>query len=196
MTVRFDRSAGRVRSVSGSEETAILVDDKVVAKTETTLRMHFRSSEMLSAAEQEKLQRICAALHAEPAVALSAVAPTAEREASIQRNELGDATLESLLAELANLEAKNDPNAADTSLYLKLKALAYLQPETCRPLGKVLSAAKTESRTIQLLTGVLSSVGHADAQTALQTAIRVRSDDEATLAMLVSALAMVETPTV
>jgi len=44
---------------------------------------------------------------------------------------------------LARLEAQADPDAGDTRLYLKLKALVYLRPETCVPLAKVRSRAKT-----------------------------------------------------
>jgi len=58
----------------------------------------------------------------------------------------------------------------------------------------ILSTATTQSRAVRLLADALSSIGHAEAQIALQTAIRARSNDEAALAMLVQALAMVETP--
>ncbi len=126
---------------------------------------------------------------------MSAPTPTADRDTTIHRNELGDATLESLLAELARIEASADENAVQTPVYLKLKALIYLQPETCPRLAKELSAAKSESRIMQILTGALASIGNAQAQSALALAIRSRPNDEPALAMLVAALAMVDTPT-
>ena len=94
----------------------------------------------------------------EPIIASSydARRPTAQREANINRTELGEATLESLLDEMARQEAKADPNESDTRLYLQLKALVSLHPETSLPLAKMLGAAKMESRTLQLLAGVFS----------------------------------------
>jgi hypothetical protein len=173
----------------------MVVDDKVVARAENTVRMNLQRSEMLSSAELQKLRRLCALLAEEPAVALSAPTPRGGREESIHRNELGEDTPESLLAELKRLDAKGDPEAPETRLYLKLKALIYLQPQVCSALAKLLSTATLESRTLPILTEAFSSIGHAEAQRALQTAIKARAGDEPALATLVSALAMVETPT-
>jgi hypothetical protein len=195
LTVRFDLVNGRVESVAGTEATTIFVDGKVVARAETTMRMQFKAIETISKGELEKVARVSKSLRAEQAIALSAPAPTAGREASIHRSELGDATVDGLLAELAQLDAKADPEASDTALYLKLKALVYLHPEACPRLAKELSAAKLESKTMVLITDALASIGHAQAQIALQTAIVARAPDEPALAMLVAALAMVEMPT-
>ena len=195
LTVHFDLANGRVESLAGKEATSIVVEDKVVARGENTVKMILQRSETLAKADLEKLRRACASLAEEPAVALSAPAPRAGREASIHRNELGEDTLESLLADLKRLDAKADPEAPETRLYLKLKALIYLQPEVCPTLAKLLSTATIESRTMPILTEAFSSVGHAEAQKALQSAIKSRSQDEPALATLVSALAMVETPT-
>src|SRR5262249_21716075 len=129
------------------------------------------------------------------AVALSSPADPTAAEAAIQRAELGDATLDSLLADLAKTEADAKPNANDTPPYLKLKALVYLQPEACPRLAEVLNKTKTDGPTMQLLTGALSSVGHAEAQSALQQAIRARGDDFTTLAVLIPALGLVDNPT-
>lgn len=75
-----------------------------------------------------------------PAIALSATPTEAEVEAKIQRQELGDATLESLLADLEKAEASPDKNQNNTSLYLKFKALIYLHPESSAALGKHLDS--------------------------------------------------------
>lgn len=195
LTIRFDLAAGRIDSIEGTEATTIFVDEKVVARAETTVRLQLASSETLSRSALDKLIRACAALKTEPAIALSAPTPTTGRDTAIHRNELGDATLESLLAELARIEANADENVVQTPVYLKLKALIYLQPETCPRLAKELIAAKADSRTMQILTGALASIGNAQAQSALATAIRARPHDEPALAMLVAALAMVDTPT-
>ena len=63
----------------------------------------------------------------------------AEYESSIQRNELGDATLESLLVDLVNSEASVNQTGEETPLYLKFKALVYLHPAGCRDGGRAVT---------------------------------------------------------
>lgn len=195
LTVRFDEAKGHVRSVEGQEATSITVDNKTVARVEITLKMNFLRAETLTGTDHKSLRTACADLKKEPALALSTPASSTAQEASIYRNELGDATLESLLGDLARFDSRADANESDTQLYFKIKALIYLHPEACPRLAKVLSAAKSDSRATRLLTDALSSIGHAEAQSALQTAIQVRAGDVNALAILVQALAMVELPT-
>jgi hypothetical protein len=194
LTVRFDEAKGHVLLVEGREGTTIAVNNKTVARVETTLKMSFLRAETLTATEHKSLLAACADLKNEPSLALSTPASTTAQEASIYRNELGDATLESLLGELASFDSRADANESDTQLYFKIKALIYLHPEACPDLAKVLCASKTDSRATRLLIDAMSSIGNAQAQSALQSAIRVRAGDASALAILVPALAMVETP--
>jgi hypothetical protein len=191
MTVQFDVAAGCVRSIDGTTATSIIVDEKVVARTEITLKMQLTSREMLTASDRDEAMRRTNTLKKSPAIVLSA--PSATNDEAIHRNELGDATAEKLLADLAALETR--PDGEETPLYLKLKALVYLQPDACPMLAKVLAAAKTDSRSMAILTEALSSIGHPAAQAALCDVIIARRDDEVALAGLIPALAMVERPT-
>jgi hypothetical protein len=191
MTVQFDVAAGCVRSIDGTTATSIIVDDKVVVRSEITLSMRLTSREMLAATERDVMMSRTNTLKKSPAIVLSA--PSATNDESIHRNEIGDATAEKLLADLAALETRSD--GEETPLYLKLKALVYLQPDACPMLAKVLAAAKTDSRSMAIVSEALSSIGHAAAQAALCDVIVTRRDDEMALAGLIPALAMVERPT-
>jgi hypothetical protein len=195
LTIRFSRRGGHVQSVAGTEATAILVDGRLVARTETTLNLTFQSRETVSAAEQDRLRGRFADLKSGTAIALSTEPPGDAREAALQRSELGDATADSLLAELARLDTGTDAKPGESRLYLKLKALVYLQPEVCPRLARELSTARVDGAKMRHLADALSSVGHAAAQDALQQTLRARRADAAALAVLVPALAMVETPT-
>ncbi|MEM6755089.1 MAG: HEAT repeat domain-containing protein, partial [Cyanobacteria bacterium P01_C01_bin.38] len=112
----------------------------------------------------------------------------------IQRQELGDATLESLLADLKQAEASSDENQNNTPLYLKLKALVYLQPETSQTLGKLLVTADAQSLTMQILSGALSAVGNSQAQTALVNTINARSQDWDAMYVLIPSLGSINNP--
>ena len=72
-----------------------------------------------------------------------------ESEANIERTELRTATLESLLADLANLESSSGEKN-EAPLYLKFKALIYLNPESSAALGKILAIAHDNLRLCEL----------------------------------------------
>ncbi|MEM7724789.1 MAG: hypothetical protein AAF208_00265 [Cyanobacteria bacterium P01_A01_bin.45] len=107
----------------------------------------------------------------------------AEIENKIQRQELGDATLESLLNEMKKAEASQSEN--NTSLYLKIKPLVYLKPETSKILGERLLKAKPDSLSMQIISGALANAGNPQAQSAL---VRDHWED---LSVLIPSLATV-----
>jgi HEAT repeats len=195
LVASFDLKGGHLVSLSGMESQVIGISGKNVATAETNLQMSYLGKETLSAAELSAIrvanaQRENIAL----AVPLSVTRSKEESEALIHRNELGSATLESLLADLAKLEASAE-EANETPLYLKFKALVYLHPESSATLGRVLASAKANSLTIRILTGALSAIGHREAQAAFVTAIRAHAQDWPALAMLIPALSQASSPT-
>jgi hypothetical protein len=194
LTAEFDGNGGALQSLSGTELTTVEVAGRVVARSETTLRLRLLGRETAAAAEQKALRSQWKS--AGPALALSAPGDTSASEDARQRAALGDATLQSLLTDLARLQADGDDKADDTPLYLKMKAIIHLQPAACAHLGRELAAVKADGPALGLLSSALSSVGHAEAQTALRTAIAARPNDWPALMLLVPALAMVESPTV
>jgi len=103
----------------------------VVARAETTCEWSCNEAKPLSKAEHDKLSALCG-IEGPTTIALSAPAPTNDGEASITATAGMDATLASLLANWP-VSAQADPDAGDTRLYLKLKALVYLPPKpVCR----------------------------------------------------------------
>ncbi|MFO0968600.1 MAG: HEAT repeat domain-containing protein [Gemmataceae bacterium] len=193
LSIRFNTAEGRVESVDGAEVTSVLVEGKVVARTETTTKLTFVRRDVLEPEARAQIDRRAAALRRTRAITLATEAPASEREAIIQRSELGEDTIDTILPQLAKLEA--DKDASDTRAYLKVKALVYLHPEACGRLAQEMIAAKTDSRTFRLVMDAFSSVGNDAAQAALAKGIAARSGDMAALTFLVPALAMVETPT-
>src|SRR5262249_30447244 len=147
LVASFDLKGGHLVSLSGMESQVIAISGKKVASAETRLQMNYVGAEMLSAAELSALR--AANVQREKitvAVPLSATRSKEESEALIHRNELGTATLESLLADLARLEASSE-QANETPLYLKFKALVYLHPESSAILGTALASARPSAPT-------------------------------------------------
>ncbi|MBI1829906.1 MAG: HEAT repeat domain-containing protein [Planctomycetes bacterium] len=193
VAIEFDALDGIVKSAVGEEQTTVIVEGRVVARSEATLRLTLQGREMANKAELASLRAKRSGLG--EAQALSAVGDTSKRDLAIQKTQLGDATLDSLLTELAKRQAGIEMPSDDTQLYLKLKALIHLQPDVCVQLAKELSVVSTDGPAMGLLSGALSSVGHPQAQTALQIAILARPNDWSALMVLVPALGMVENPT-
>jgi HEAT repeat protein len=197
---RIDPQNVGLLSLNGSETQKMVIRGTKVGHSATNLRLQCVSQAKVEAAELAALrQAITVRAASTVAQRLSAAQSGEENEAAIQRQELGDATLESLLTGLAKLEveaaAHPDQPPLATPLYLKLKALVYLHPESCQRLGKLLADSDPSSATATLLTGVMGAVGHAQAQAALVDAIRARSRDAAALTQLIPALTSVQQPT-
>ena len=195
LTANFDLRAGRMLALSGTESQTIEIAGKTVARAQNTVRLNYAGREILNPAKLAAMREASsqrAKLVA--AVQLSVTASKEESEASIERTELGTATLESLLADLANLESSSGEKN-EAPLYLKFKALIYLNPESSAALGKILATARAKSLTMRVLTGALGAVGHQQAQSALVSAIRARSTDWSALSMLIPALNEASSPT-
>jgi HEAT repeat protein len=195
LLVRFDVAAGHLLSVSGSQSEITLMSGKQVARTEATFRMSYLRTETLSEAELTGLRE--AGLGRQklvPATPLFLKRSKEEIEANIQRTELGVATLQSLLADLAKAEIAHETN--ETPLYLKFKALVYVHPEACDRLGKILASAPPKGMTTRILTGALGTVGNPQAQAALSYAILARPNDWPAVSTLIPALGGAASPTV
>jgi len=191
----FDVSGGYLASLSGSEMQTIIMASKSVACAENSLHLKFLRKEVLPSSELSAMQEVSVSRKmATQGLPLSASISEEEREASIHRSELNQATSESLLADLA--KAEEEGRERDTSLYLKFKALIYLHPETCDALGKILATALPKSLTMRIISGALGVVGHPQAQVALVNAIRAHLNDSTVLLELVQNLGLVDSPTI
>jgi hypothetical protein len=194
LAARFDVGEGHLYSFRGTEGQIIMMAGKTVARAQTTLHLEFLRKETLTAKELAAMRDASAARNMVAcAVPLSATISKQEREAIIQRSELEQETLESLVAQLAKAQAEG--KRRDTPLYLKFKALVYLHPETSSSLGKLLYTSHPQSLTTSILVGALSAAGHEQAQEALVNVICARPNDSPALLTLIKALGSVESPT-
>ena len=192
----FDFAVGGLSSLKGSESQNILIQNRKVGQVTNSLHIASLRKEMLKASEVASLKSLFSAREKMTTPVSLYVKPSPEKaEASIHERELGEATLESLLAELKEAESGANPNFDSTALYLKFKSLIYLHPESCETLGKVLSRAGAKSLTMSLLPKALSTIGHPQAQAALVEAIKARSSDKTALFRLINPLATVSEPT-
>lgn len=196
MTACFDIGGGYLVSLEGSESQVFVAAGKTVANTETTFRMNYLRKEVLGEVELSALREANAARE-KVARAIPLFAPRSKEEgrAAIRRAELGSATLESLLSDLAKAAESRSETYDETRLHLKFEALVYIHPESCATLGNILATAEPGSVTMRVLVGALSTVGHPEAQAALIAAIRARSNEWPALLMLIPALGSVRAPT-
>jgi len=195
-TARFNFSEGFLFSLHGAESQDILVNKIKVGHARNAIDLSFVRRE---AQDETALSSLKNELLARQKIAMPTplyVKPSMEEtRAAIEKNQLGDSTLKSLLAELKAAEAVQDSRYSSTPLFLKYKALIYLHPESCESLGKVLSSAASGSKTMHILAMALSAVAHAEAQAALVSAIRAHSQDKPALYELLPSLGTVEQST-
>jgi hypothetical protein len=192
----FDEREGILLSLNGTEALTFFLEGRIVGRSESKLNLTFKSKMALSSTALEELQGNYRLLASSiPAALSSPAAPGVDEEIAMQTAELGDATLASLLEELAKAETAGAQGSDDTPLYLKLKALIYLHPEACEALADKLRRAAPSGPTFTLLTGALSSIGHEAAQRAIAQAIRARTQDWPALSLLIPALGTVKFPT-
>ena len=192
----FVAGDGHLRSLKGSESKLILMAGKTVARSNSTLSLNYLDAETIEPSELSTLLEASAERgRVAKAMPLSFSESEEASEAAVQRTELGDATLESLLSDLSRIEQASASASSRTSLYLKLKALAYLHPEACVRMGMVLTSARAKSTTMLIISGALGAAGHAEAQAALASAIEDHARDWPTLATLIPELGGVRSPT-
>src|SRR6266540_426095 len=189
LLARFAAGDEHLRSLKGSESKLILMAGKTVARSNSTLSLNYVDAETIEPSELSTLLEASAERgRVARAMPLSFSESEEATEAAVQRTELGDATLESLLSDLSRFEEASASASSRTSLYLKLKALAYLHPEACARMGTVLTSARAKSTTMLIISGALGASGHAEAQAALASAIEDHAQDWPALATLIPAL--------
>lgn len=192
----FDFANGNLTSLEGVESQTILIQSKKVGQVTNRFQLTFLKQEDLNNSEINFLKNRLSEREKKVKGVSLYVKPSRETlEASIHKRELGEATLESLLAELQKAESEYDSGFDATALYLKFKSLIYLYPESCKILGKVLSQADANSLTMRLLPKALSTIGHPQAQEALVEAIKAHLSDRRALFTLINTLATVNEPT-
>lgn len=194
LLARFDARRGRLLFLRGMEAQTAVLRGKTVARTSAFLSLALARSETLGRAELAALRRANVDAGGQSA-SLSAIPTVEEIRATSRRSTLGSDTLPTLLAELAQIERSGASREAGTALYLKFRALAYLRPDACAALGKILADAEAGSPTFAILAGALSAVGSPAAQAALCGVIEARPAERVALLRLVPALGLAPRPT-
>ena len=191
---RFDLQKHRLLSLGGSETQTASLAGHLVGQTKTGLCMNISGHEQLGATQLSALLGASAEREkVSPAVGLAIRVSLEESEAALHRANLGNATLASLLSALLD-ESITATSAGDVQLYLKFRALIYLQPEVSARLGQILASADPQSRAAGILTDALGNIGHAEAQTALVSAIRARAEGDVLRPKLLLALGLSDAP--
>lgn len=180
--------SGCLAALSVAESQLVTVQGRRIGAGELKLEMRLLGKETVTPGELSAL----GTAETGPRVPLYVVGSPEEGRLAIQRKHLGEATAQSLSDELT----KVTPEQTDlTKLFLKLKALAILHPDSCVRVGEWLATAEARSQKMRILTDALESAGHAEAQAALGAAIHARPDDWPALALLIPALGTAEHPT-
>jgi HEAT repeat protein len=193
--VTFDFSKGRIESISGGETQTVLIADQVVGGARNEIQLALlneekASPEELASAVEDYLKRS----HAMPAIALSSSPSEQAQLAAIYRAQLGDDSLATVKAAIDEAE-QGSSKIAYSTLYAKVKALVFLQPEACLEFGRMLQSSDPNGATMQVLTRAFGAVGYAEAQLALIEALRTRRNDEAAANDLILALGATKKPT-
>jgi Lipoprotein amino terminal region len=196
LTAEFDRGSGRLMTLQGQETQRFEVSKKPVGQAKTNLQLTYTSQSQLTETALRTLHDHSTQREAQsPAVSLSESLSEAESNAKIQRQALGESTLETLLAELDAAEKSADKTQNVTPLYLKFKALVYLQPQTSNALAQRLMHSPADSLSMQMLVGALSAIGHEPAQVALVQIMQDHAQDWETALLIIPSLAAVPSPT-
>lgn len=193
--VTFDFAKGRIESLSGIETQTVLIAEKVVGGARNEIQLALLSEDRTSAAElastvEDYLKRN----RTTSAIALSSSPSEQAQLTTIYRAQLADDSLVTIKAEL-DAAARGGSEIDSSKLYAKVKALIFLQPETCPELGAMLQSSDPSGATMQLIAGALGAVGHGEAQQALIEALRTRRNDEAATDSLIEALGATKKPT-
>jgi len=189
--VEFDFRRGLLLSMDATEKQEVRIAGKKVGQGITSIKLVLLKKDVISTEEVKAMLEACLERKAAgPAFNLSFALSEEEREAIIQRSELGEATKESLFAELE--KAEREGKKSDTSLYLKFKALVFVHPELCPELAKMIAGSPPGSLKMRILTEALSGVGHEEAQKALIKVIQEFSGDSATVGTIIESLGRVK----
>lgn len=193
---RMHASGGFLVHLEGSDVQLVEASGKAIARSTMTVRVDRTGEAQATAAALEDLREEHEVVEMlSDALPLSWRPPEAEFAKAGLRADLGDATLESLLAELEGEERGPRPLPASSALFRKFRALVWLHPEAVETLGALLERASARGPTLTLLSDVFADVGTAQTQALLSTALTKRRSEREAVGVLLNALTAVPEPT-
>ena len=189
----FHAQRGHLVFLDGHEVQRTIIAGKTVAGSDVRLALRLTGSgrlkpEVLGVRQTWAKQRQLAS----PGTSLYVEASAEEQETAVQRKALGESTADQIFEALKAVESQGEKDGG--AHYLKLKALAYVHPESCARMGEQLAIASPETLSMRLLASALSTTGSLPCQEALAKAIRSRREDWPGMAVLIPALGQCQNP--
>ena len=192
LAFRFDVAKGRLTGINGEETQSVLLNGKAIGRAATRIRLTLRDAKKLSADELSPLaQAHDERAKAGPLLTLKTIENKAAAEQTIAEGELKNTDADKLFAELRKLE---EGSGEEQPLYLKLKALFQLQPQTAARAGEILGKAKSDGASVRVLSGALGTVGNDQCQAALAAAAKARPENDPALAAILPAMGELTSP--
>ncbi|WP_375767345.1 HEAT repeat domain-containing protein [Archangium gephyra] len=191
-TLELDLATRQPRSVRSRVDVALMTGNRTIGQTTGTLALTPDTGAAVSSVDAQALQQSFTAQVSRGGQPgdLAARDADARIEARMQREELGEDTWQSLLEKMGAAS----PDRA--RLFLKLKALFLLHPETCRDASKMLALTQSPNELgFQLVAGALVSAGTPEAQQALVATLEATGDRLAHQRTLSSMLGLLSKPT-
>ncbi|MFN8369653.1 MAG: HEAT repeat domain-containing protein [Bacteriovoracaceae bacterium] len=178
-SIIFDSANCRLQELNGSDQIVTEVNGHKLAENFSEISLKFMQlGEMEFNQIQMDQSTLATNMHtALPYQSLSQNLENGEMENLMQKQELGSLTAQELIQLLKKYYKENDEKNLE-KLYLKLKALIYLEPISANELLSLLREFPANSLAHNLLLRVLGSVGNEVAQTTLISALKEASDDK------------------
>ncbi len=178
-SILFDPSEKRLQAIKGRDLVTTSVNGNPLAENSSEI-----SLQLVKASEVEfnQIQMDQTTLASDksgevPYQSLSQNLQDSEMERLIQKQELGTLTLNDLTGMLKKYYQEKDDKSLE-KLYLKIKALIYLEPSAALALAALLKEFEANSLGHNLILRALGSIGNEEAQAALLVALKEASDEK------------------
>jgi hypothetical protein len=196
LTLTLDARRGLIRTVYGAESFATVLGTAPVARSRNTISLALLSRLPLSSATNRSLLSVARQRRQQSGGRTLAQSPeiTPQQEARIQRANLGDATVEQVLAQLAALDGSTTPEKQANALLPRLKACIYLYPEILFTLRAQLQSAPADKIRMALIAEALRAAGTPAAQRLLIAVLDARHREVRAAGLLIPTLAQLQAP--
>jgi HEAT repeat protein len=188
------RDSGLLESLNGGISQQIELSGYRVAASQTVLRYRLLTTQEAGSSDLDALSRVDSELLASTPMSLSSQPEAASVQAAVQNQVLGSDTADTLHQQVAALTTVARTHFP-TQLYLKLKALFSLEPQSSDRFADVLNAGNPNETAFQILGLALGAVGTTQAQATLVDVLQKRSSDAQVVDVLLSDLVRAPQPT-
>lgn len=193
--VLFHPKEGRLISIQSQIGQQTWLKNIRISEGTTLFTLKHKTTGTLPAASLDALQKGYRQVAAQTKPGTLFGLPVVQGDSEdMHRQQLGDETLETLMKTVRTLPENADMDA-QTALYLKWRALLSLQPDACKEVSSYLEKQKVESVRTRVLVMALQGAGHAKAQSALVSYMRLHKGSPDAMQNLIPVLADVSDAT-